>query len=174
MENNKRIFKLLLMGDSGVGKTSFMHRYLERIFPENVTETIGVEFFTVNMTYNDSLIKFRIWDLGGHEKWFQLHELYCEGSQIAFLFYDLSNEKSINHLTQWALLFRKVNHLTPLILIGTKTDLLKDLSFAEEMKKNPFFNQFIPKAHFCISSKKDDDLLLQTIFQTASKLILEI
>ena len=165
----KNFYKIALVGDSGVGKSSFIHTYIDGKFPENLLETIGVELFTAHLQTDDQFVIFRVWDLGGHERFFGIHQIYVEGVVMGFVFYDLTNPLSIKNVNKWVTLLRTVNPFVPILLIGTKLDLISEPS-ANEIRNNPFFTQFNAEDHFLLSSKTGKNIRI--VFETASRFLM--
>lgn len=117
--------KMVIMGDTNVGKTSIITRISKDTFGDALL-TIGASF----LTYDYNYIRYEIWDTAGSEKFLALSPMYSRGSHISLLVYDLSNLESINRLQKY---FKIIEHNTcnqsKIIVIGNKLDLInvKDL-----------------------------------------------
>jgi small GTP-binding protein len=119
-------FKICIVGDFGVGKTTLLHQYLERRFLPNVASTIGSNFFVKRLKIPkvQNLITLQIWDLAGqqHFKWVR-QEFYKGAKGIVYVF-DLNNKKTFENLTEWKREIDKAINSFSSILIGNKVDLI--------------------------------------------------
>ena len=116
--------KLIIVGDSGVGKTNILTRYTKNIFDEDTKTTIGVEFGTKILNINDHNIKLQIWDTAGQERYKAVTVAYYKGSKGAFIVYDVTKKSTFDSLENWINdLRRNGDKDTCIILIGNKTDL---------------------------------------------------
>ena len=101
-ESNKEkySFKIILVGNSGVGKTSILNKYIKNIFDDNYTCTIGVDFSLKNIEFSNKTVNLRIWDTAGQEKYNSTTKNYFQGSDACFLVFDLTSIKSFNSLQE--------------------------------------------------------------------------
>ena len=88
------LFKIVLVGDSSVGKTNLFLRYIKNEFDPQTKATIGVEFGTKIIKINNYNIKIQIWDTAGQERYKSITSAYYKGAQGAFLVYDITNKSS--------------------------------------------------------------------------------
>lgn len=95
------IYKLVIIGDSGVGKTGIMNRYLHNTFNEHSKSTIGVEFGTKKTTIDNSVIRAQIWDTAGQEKYKSITSAYYKGAKAAVIVYDITNKLSFSNIDKW-------------------------------------------------------------------------
>ncbi|MBD3195078.1 MAG: GTP-binding protein [Candidatus Lokiarchaeota archaeon] len=116
-------FKLLMLGDKSVGKTTLSYRYVTGTFKKELKQTIGVDIFTKFIKYQEKAIKFQIWDFGGERRFRSIVPRFCEGANAALLLYDITNEISYHHLSEWIHVVNDNAGEIPIILIGTKKDL---------------------------------------------------
>mmetsp|Transcript_1162 Transcript_1162/g.2804 ORF Transcript_1162/g.2804 Transcript_1162/m.2804 type:complete len:95 (+) Transcript_1162:25-309(+) len=84
------LFKVIIIGDSGSGKTSLLHNYLEGRFKKNTTQTIAVEFGCKRLTLGGKRIKLQIWDTAGQEKFRSVTRSYYRGAAGAIVVYDIT------------------------------------------------------------------------------------
>ncbi len=117
-------FKILLIGDGAVGKTTLAQRFLTGIFPENLRVTIGANFFTKRVTVGDIQIALQIWDMGGEERFRFMMANYCRGTHAALFLYDITNPDTLYHLNQWVEELRKHAPNAKLVVVGAKADLV--------------------------------------------------
>ena len=147
-EHTKEDFKLkvVLLGDSGVGKTNLISRYVTNKFEEDTKSTIGVEFFC--KTYkvnNDKIIKVEIWDTAGQERYKSITSVYYKGAKGAFIVYDITSKKSFDNIDKWINEIKeKNNNDVKLIIIGNKVDLDNERQISFEEAKNKFKDRDVP------------------------------
>eukprot|EP00698_Gefionella_okellyi_P018673 TRINITY_DN562_c0_g1_i1.p1 TRINITY_DN562_c0_g1~~TRINITY_DN562_c0_g1_i1.p1 ORF type:complete len:226 (+),score=15.51 TRINITY_DN562_c0_g1_i1:61-678(+) len=118
------LVKLLLLGDSGVGKSSMLLRFADDEFDETYINTIGIDFKTRTVDVQDKRIKLQIWDTAGQERFQSLQALYYRGAQGIVLVYDLTKAKTFQNIRQWMGAVEK--HATSGVvrmLVGNKADL---------------------------------------------------
>ena len=117
--------KLILLGDSGVGKTNLISRYISNNFDENTRATIGVEFFCKNFRINKKrTIKVEIWDTAGQERYKAITSVYYKGAKGAFIVYDITSRKTFENIDKWiGEIKERTTDDVKLIIIGNKTDL---------------------------------------------------
>ena len=118
-------FKILLLGDASVGKTSFTKRYCYNIFNPSERLTIGVDFHVKTIELNDKKIKLQIWDVGGEERFRFLLPTYCLGANAAFLLYDITRPSTLDNISEWMTIVRQKGGPIPIMLVGSKIDLSK-------------------------------------------------
>lgn len=116
-------FKLMMLGDASVGKTSLTLRYISGYFMEDLKLTIGVDFYSKTTLFNEKKVKLQMWDFGGEERFRFLLSQYCKGANGAFFLYDITNVRSIDHLPDWTQIVRENAGDIPIMLIGSKKDL---------------------------------------------------
>lgn len=117
-------FKLVLLGESAVGKSSLVLRFVKGQFHEYQESTIGAAFLTQTVCLDDTAVKFEIWDTAGQERYHSLAPMYYRGAQAAIVVYDLTNRDSFNRAKTWVLeLQRQASPNIVIALAGNKTDL---------------------------------------------------
>ena len=142
------VFKILLLGDSEVGKSCFLMRYSENVFIENYITTIGLDYKlkTVKLDSGKS-IKVQLWDTAGQDKYRTIAKNYYKGSHGILLLYDITKQSSFDNIREWVRdIKEEVNEKAILFLIGNKIDMEdqrkipkeKGVELAEEFKI-PFF-----------------------------------
>ena len=142
------VFKILLLGDSEVGKSCFLMRYSDNVFVENYITTIGLDYKlkTVKLD-NGKTIKVQLWDTAGQDKYRTIAKNYFKGSHGILLLYDITKQSSFNNIREWIQDIREeVSPKAIIFLIGNKIDLAeqrkiskeKGIELAEEYKL-PFF-----------------------------------
>jgi len=116
-------YKILMLGDASVGKTSLTLRYISGFFMEDLKLTIGVDFYSKTIDFIDNKVKLQIWDFGGEERFRFLLSQYCKGANGAFFLFDITNQISLDHLPDWTQIVRENAGDIPIMLIGSKLDL---------------------------------------------------
>ena len=171
MEDKKYVFKICLLGEVAVGKTSLIHRFLQNTFSGEYKKTIGVNLLKKVMIFDEyGEVSAQIWDLGGEESFKSLRDMYLEGAHGALIVYDVTNRISFEKLNEWIDSFRKARGNRPLILIGNKSDL-KDIVRIDE-KEARDFKENTNIADLIITSAKTGDNVGQA-FIALAKMILE-
>ena len=116
-------FKILLLGDASVGKTSFTKRYCYNLFNPSQRLTIGVDFHVKTIELHNKKIKLQIWDVGGEERFRFLLPTYCLGANAAFLLYDITRSPTLDNIPEWISIVRQKGGPIPIMLVGSKLDL---------------------------------------------------
>ena len=96
--------KVVLLGESGVGKTSIISRFINDTFDEGLVTTTGASYVGKDMVfkdYNNQVIKFEIWDTAGQEKYRSLTQIFYKDAAIAILVYDITNEDSFEEIQNY-------------------------------------------------------------------------
>jgi small GTP-binding protein len=110
-------------GDSGVGKTSLLRRYVDGMFDESTIMTVGVDFFFKQIEIDNlGTASLQLWDLGGQERFRHLMENYVMGAKAAILLIDLTRPPNINGILEWVNIVRMHDLNLPIVLVGTKYD----------------------------------------------------
>ena len=131
-ENYK--LKLIILGDSGVGKTNIMYRYVKDTFSANSKATVGVEFFVKTFRVNNDIVKLEIWDTAGQERYKSITSAYYKGSRGVLLVYDITRLTTFEDVEKWMNeLCDRVKGPLKMMLIGNKSDLIEDRKITTEM-----------------------------------------
>ncbi|KAK3730105.1 hypothetical protein QZH41_013744, partial [Actinostola sp. cb2023] len=117
-------FKLLLIGDSGVGKTCIIFRFSDNTFNPTFISTIGIDFKIKTLEIDGKKIKLQIWDTAGQERFHTITTAYYRGAMGIILVYDVTNEKSFTNISKW---LKKIedhaNEDVKKMLLGNKCDV---------------------------------------------------
>ena len=119
------MFKVVLVGDSGVGKSSLLLRYCDDKFPDRQIPTIGVDFKVKILTVNGKRVKLLIWDTAGQERFRTLTSSYYRGAHGVIMVYDATNRQSFESLNYWLGEIRgnATNPTLVRMLVATKLDV---------------------------------------------------
>lgn len=117
------IFKLLLIGDSGVGKSSILFRYADNSFTDSFVSTIGVDFKVKNILVQGSNVRLQIWDTAGQERFRTITSSYYRGAHGVILVYDVSDRTSFEHLNTWIQEIKRYTEHSLILVLGNKRDL---------------------------------------------------
>ncbi len=118
-------FKILTIGESGVGKTCILRRFVENKFLKNHLATIGIDFKTKTLTINNQEIKLKIWDTAGQERFRNITTQYYKGADGIVLVYDVTDEASYEKIKDWMdqILSNTQKEDIGLVLLGNKCDM---------------------------------------------------
>jgi small GTP-binding protein len=146
------LIKCLIIGDSGIGKSSLMIRFTDDIFNNKYISTIGVDFKIKTVNFNGKNVKYQIWDTAGQERFRTITSSYYRGADAILLCYDITDKKSFLNIDKW---FEEVKMFSlnkpQLILCGTKNDL--DIEREVEEKEGLEYAQSHNMDFFECSSK---------------------
>ncbi|KAI7739744.1 hypothetical protein M8C21_000510 [Ambrosia artemisiifolia] len=118
------LFKIVLIGDSGVGKSNILSRFTRNEFSLESKSTIGVEFATRTLQVEGKTVKAQIWDTAGQERYRAITSAYYRGAVGAFLVYDITKKQSFENVTRWLRELRDhADANIVLMLTGNKCDL---------------------------------------------------
>jgi len=123
--HKKQLLKIIILGDSGVGKTSLMNQYVAKKFDNRYKATIGADFLTkdvVDPTTSDP-VTLQLWDTAGQERFQSLGSAFYRGADACVLVFDITSQDSFAHLTSWMEEFAIQAGKKPYVLIGNKSDL---------------------------------------------------
>ncbi|MFW9972618.1 MAG: Rab family GTPase [Candidatus Odinarchaeota archaeon] len=118
----KKTVKLIVSGDGGVGKTSFLNRLIHDKFNSDNELTRGVEFFSKTLSINGNEYNFVIWDFAGQNQFKQLLTNFVDGSIAAFVLFDLSRLSTLESAEEWVQKLDKYGNIST-FLIGNKYDM---------------------------------------------------
>ncbi|KAF0987394.1 hypothetical protein HZS_2521, partial [Henneguya salminicola] len=150
--NVSAAYKLVLLGDSAVGKSSLVLRFVKDQFSEYQESTIGAAFLAQTVVLEDSVVRFEIWDTAGQERYHSLAPMYYRGSHAALVVYDITNMESFTRAKNWiSELQRQAPPNIVICLVGNKLDLQSKREVATELSE-----AFATENHllFCETSAK--------------------
>ena len=160
-----------MLGDSAVGKTSLISRFLTQNFDENYLTTIGKDKLEKKVIMNDgNEIKLIIWDTAGQERFHSIATSTIKGSQGIVLTFDLTKRSSFNSLEGWLNDIKENSNEVPVVIFGNKCDLFEKYEVEENEAKN--FAKEHNLEYFSTSAKQD--INVQDGFDKLAKMAYEI
>eukprot|EP01083_Nonionella_stella_P054191 143134_1 len=159
------LFKLLLVGDSGVGKSCILLRYSDDSFTTSFITTIGIDFKIKTINVNDVKCKLQIWDTAGQERFRTITTAYFRGAQSVLIVYDVTDEQSFLNVRQWVRMIQQKVQQCNMIFIGNKADMEEDRIVTKSRGKELADEYGVP--FFETSSKTD--LYVKECFTTATQ-----
>ena len=125
--------KIIIVGDSSVGKTNIINRYVNGEFSRDYMITIGMDFLTCNLELDNKIFKLNLWDTAGSDQFRSVTKGYYSNSCCALIVYDITNEKTFQNVKQWMDdCYAFANKNIHLVLVGNKIDLQQDRKINKE------------------------------------------
>ena len=162
-------FKVIVIGDSGVGKSSLTNKATNSIFSDKYNATVGFEFFTFNIKMFNKIVRLQIWDTCGQELYRSLITNFYRNSSLAIIVYAINEKSSFEDIDMWLRDLRKnSNPDAKVFLIANKIDLEKDRKISkEEGQKIKDDN----KLDLFMESSAKNGINAQNIFIQAAKIL---
>ena len=130
--------KIVVVGDSGVGKSNILTRYAQDEFNQDSKATVGVELYTKTYRIADKVVKVHLWDTAGQERYKSVTAAYYRGAKGAMIVYDITRPESFNNVDKWFNEIREYGEKNvQLLMVGNKSDLkhLRTVDNAKSMEK---------------------------------------
>ncbi|EEB08010.1 GTPase Ypt7 [Schizosaccharomyces japonicus yFS275] len=171
----KLLLKVIILGESGVGKTSLMNQFVNRKFSKDYKATIGADFLTKEVVVDDKIVTLQIWDTAGQERFQSLGVAFYRGADCCVLVYDVNNSKSYESLDSWRdefLIQASPNNpeTFPFILIGNKVDVEEQKRMVSKAKALAFCQAKGDIPYYETSAK--DAINVQEAFEAVARLAL--
>lgn len=164
------IFKLILIGNSGVGKSSIIQRYMKQTFEDSYKCTIGVDFLMKTLEIKGKTVKLQLWDTAGQEKYKSMVASYYRGANVALVVFDITNHSSFDSLPLWIENYYKNGpEQKNIILIGNKKDMVENRQVTQEEAET--FSETNNMMYFETSAKEGDNI--EYVFTYAAEKLLE-
>lgn len=136
------LFKIIVIGDSGVGKSSILFRFVDDNFNDSFISTIGIDFKIKTITIDNKIIKLQIWDTAGQERFRTITSSYYRGANGIIVVYDVTNRDSYNNIIKWlGEIDKYTRNDTITIIVGNKCDL-ESTRLVEYKEAEEFASQF--------------------------------
>jgi len=169
-QNFDYMFKLLIIGNSSVGKTSFLFRYADDSFTSAFVSTVGIDFKVKTVFRNDKRVKLQIWDTAGQERYRTITTAYYRGAMGFILMYDITNEESFNSVQDWSTQIKTYSwDNAQVTLAGNKCDMEDDRVVSAERGKQ--LAEQLSFEFFETSAK--DNINVKQVFERLVDLICE-
>ena len=163
------VLKLLLLGDSSVGKTSILLKYISNKFDESSISTVGVDYMDKIIDYNKFKIKLQIWDTSGEEKFRTITKNFYRNADGLLVVFDLTKKESYVHIKSWINEAKENNDKLKTLLIGNKLDLKDERIVAIDVAK-----QFAEKNNLkYIETSAKDGTNINELFQAIIDLLFD-
>ena len=163
--------KLVLLGDSGVGKSSIAMRYVNNVFSESFEVTIGGGYLQQIVRLKDgSSLKLDIWDTGGQERYRALLQLYYRDADAALITYDVTNARSLENCEYWVNELRRTEENCILCLVANKIDVPAEERKIDSKTAQEFVDKF-GMIFFETSAKTGENI--NKVFETVSQEIVK-
>jgi small GTP-binding protein len=162
--------KYLVVGDSGVGKTSLLVRYCEDSFQTDYLSTIGVDFKIKRMELNHNQVTLNIWDTAGQERFRNITKSFYKGAHGIILTFSITDPVSFNHIESWIDQIKEVGNAdTDMILVGAKSDLESDRKVSRKQAEtlaDKYSIQYVE-----VSAKEDTNI--SRVFEMLTQQVIE-
>lgn len=164
------MFKLSLIGDYAVGKTSLIKRYMTNSFEEGYKATLGADIHTFKTKVGNSEISLQVWDLAGQTSYRRIRVQYLFGTDFAIVVYDVTRKETLTCVNEWVDDVKKGAPEVFLYLVGNKVDL-KDERLVTSSEAEKVAGNLEMLGYMETSAK--DGTNVRELFQTISQLLLE-
>ena len=154
-------YKIIFVGDAGVGKTTIINRINDNEFQSAYDATIGVDFWPKKINFRGNEITLQIWDTAGQEKYRGLIPSYVRNSSIVFIVFDITNRKTFESIPKWIELIKSIEK-NILVLIGNKEDLKEKREV--EKKEGEALAKENEMHYYELSAKRDNNNDIKKIF----------
>ena len=155
----QRLYKICIVGDGEVGKTTILHQYVDGKFMEDTHMTIGTNFFIKGILINEFNVnvKLQIWDLSGQYHFAAIRPVFYQGARGIIYTFDLTRISTLNNLINWKMEIDKVlDKKIPSILIGNKLDLMNMNSKLPDSKEIQSLREKLGFSDYFETSAKDN------------------
>ncbi|EQB60446.1 ras-related gtp-binding protein rab11 [Vairimorpha apis BRL 01] len=150
------LFKIVLIGDSAVGKTNLLSQLMHNKYNQDSRATIGVEFGTMTFSIDNKIVKAQIWDTAGQERYQAITHAYYRGSAGAIIVYDVTQKITITRaIESWLIQLKNFTENIPIMLIGNKIDLQNKQVSTEYGQDVALRNELM---HFETSARTGDNV----------------
>lgn len=152
-----RSLKVVLVGDTKVGKSCILSRFVQGTFDRDIPATIGAAFFTKVLTTSNGNVRLQLWDTAGQEKFRSLIPVYFRNAIGSLVVFDLTNRNSFENLDVWIGTFKEfAGDETIIVIVGNKCDLKNEIKVSDdEVKKWTESHGYL---YFCVSANTGEGL----------------
>ena len=170
------VYKILLLGDSEVGKSCFLMRYSDNIFVENYIATIGLDYKLKYVQLDSGeTIKVQLWDTAGQDRYRTIAKNYYKGSHGILLLYDVTKENSFENIREWVQDIREeVYEKAIIFLIGNKIDKKDERKITTEQGKTLAEEYNLPFFEASAKSGENVEEIFKNLYQKISEVYVDI
>uniref|UniRef100_A0A6T6NVS6 Uncharacterized protein n=1 Tax=Rhodosorus marinus TaxID=101924 RepID=A0A6T6NVS6_9RHOD len=176
MPERTKLLKVIILGESGVGKTSILERYVRHSFSQQYKATIGADFLSMDVIVDDKPVPLQIWDTAGQERYQSLGAAFYRGADGVLLVYDVTDSRSFEGLDAWRQEFivsanPRDPDTFPFVVLGNKIDLISRPRAVSQKKAQQWCLQKGGLTHFETSAADNIniDLAFETVARSAVK-----
>uniref|UniRef100_A0A7S4KMQ1 Ras-related protein Rab-7b n=1 Tax=Paramoeba aestuarina TaxID=180227 RepID=A0A7S4KMQ1_9EUKA len=174
MASRKIMLKVIVLGESGVGKTSLLLRYVSNKFTIATKSTIGTDFLTKQIDVNDKVVTLQIWDTAGQERFQGLGSAFFRGSDGVLFVFDVTRQETFAELERWKQTFliqigQEGNADFPIVIVANKADREEDRQVSVEEMESWAESQGVPIIETSAKSGQNVD----EAFQKIAKVVIE-
>jgi small GTP-binding protein len=162
-------YKVLLLGDSGVGKTSILRQFINRQFYQEHLTTIGIDYETTVVLIDGNPVKLSIWDTAGQERFRSITKSYIRGVDCIILVYDITNLDSFKHISDWIALIEQTDVPILITVVANKNDLETQRVISTESGQSLSDSQNVPFYELSAKSTETVRALFLSIARTLQK-----
>ena len=167
-------FRVVLLGEASVGKTSLVRRYTENVFDEEYKQTIGTTFATKDIDVTDGegnvrKVRLNIWDMGGQSTYRELRRQFMKGASGAVIVYDVTRPETFMAMNNWFESFKEVCPDSPVIISANKVDLAESRMVPQE--PGMMLRDWFQAEYFETSAKTGDEV--SNVFIRVAEVVLE-
>ncbi|KAK5079043.1 Ypt/Rab-type GTPase Rab7 [Lithohypha guttulata] len=168
----KVLLKVIILGDSGVGKTSLMNQYVNKKFSTSYKATIGADFLTKEVTVDDRIVTLQLWDTAGQERFQSLGVAFYRGADCCVLVYDVNSSKSFETLDSWRDEFLiqaspRDPDSFPFVVLGNKVDMGEERRMITQKRAHTYCQQRGQMPYFETSAK--DNVNVEQAFEVIAR-----
>jgi small GTP-binding protein len=166
-------WKIIIVGNSGVGKTTLLHQYLSKKFKSKAETTIGSNFFVkyLNIPEKKELIALQVWDLAGQERFKWVRNAFYKGAKGIVYVFDLTDKNSFDVLMNWKHEVENIIGLIPCVLVGNKLDLIDTIDRSIENNESDFLKRELGAVAYIETSAKLGTNVDEAFYNLAVELI---
>ncbi|KAL3078981.1 hypothetical protein niasHS_014763 [Heterodera schachtii] len=167
MDDYAYLFKVVLVGNAGVGKTCLVKKFTQGIFPPGQNATIGVDFMVKNVKVDGEKVKLQIWDTAGQERFRSITQSYYRSAHAIVLVYDLSSQPTFDCISEWLLEIEQYANKRALrMLVGNKLDREEEREIPTDVAQSfASANAF----HFFVETSAANDANVNILFQEVAE-----
>ena len=159
-DENIEVLKIVIIGESSVGKTSIIAQFVDKIFQEELQSTVGGTFNSKSIKCEDKnkILKLEIWDTAGQERYRSVTRMFYKDADVAILVYDITNKNSYEELKNyWVMQVQESSQKDiMLVIVANKSDLLENEQVEEEEARN--YAKSINALYFLASAKQSESI----------------